>query len=331
MKNNKLLNFFFNIFKGGLIGIAAVIPGFSGGTIACIIGVYDDIIESISGFRKHPKQSIKTLLPYILGILIFALLLIIPITWGINNHPLITVSLFAGLLLGGLPSFYKNIQNNTEIKNFAWGIIGLVLILAIIIPSLFVGEKYISLISAPWYMYLLVMLMGVIASSALVVPGISGSMVLLIIGLYNPIMDTIKGFISSIFTAINHPIDMSFSSPNMNEVIGADFILPSLGLIICFGIGIIIGFIIVSKIMKFLLTKYKTPTYFAIFGFIIGSFVGIYAKPSYYLNLNWVSYVLAVIAILIGFFLAFYLGNIASKKNISNNIDKEEDNNHVTR
>lgn len=314
MKNNSFIKFLFNILKGGLIGVAAVIPGFSGGTIACIVGVYDEIIESISDFRKHPKQSIKILLPYLLGILIFALLLILPITWGINNYPLVTVSLFAGLLLGGLPSFYKNIDGQATVKNIIWAILGGLIVLAIVIPSLFSGNNYISLINAPWYMYLIVLAMGIIASAALVVPGISGSMVLLIIGFYNPIMDTIKGFIASVMSALGHPLNLDFSSGEMINVIGKDFIVPSLGLVVCFGIGILVGFIMISKIMKYLLTHHKTITYFAIFGFILGSFVGIYAKKSYYDKLDTIQIIIAIILLVIGFIVSFALARLAQNK-----------------
>lgn len=323
MKNNKLLNFLINVFKGGLIGIAAVIPGFSGGTIACIVGVYDDIIEAISGIRKHFKQSVITLLPYILGILLFAIALIVPITWGINNYPLITISLFAGLLLGGIPSFYKNVQGHESLKNFMWGIFGFLIVLAIVIPSLFSGNNYISLVSAPWYMYIVVLLMGCIAASALVIPGISGSMVLLIIGFYNPIMDVIKGFIASCMSALGKDISMDFASQSMLEVIGKDFIGPSLGLIICFGIGIVIGFIIISKIMKYLLSKHRVVTYFVILGFIIGSLVGIYANGTYYLHLDWIQIVLALVCLLVGFILSFYMAKLASKKTLINNNNED--------
>ena len=89
MKQNKILDFLLKIVKGGFIGVAAVIPGFSGGTIACIVGIYDELIEAISGIRKHFKESVLTLLPYLIGAAIFAAIFITPITWGVDKHPFI--------------------------------------------------------------------------------------------------------------------------------------------------------------------------------------------------------------------------------------------------
>ena len=315
------MNFLLKILKGGLIGIAAVIPGFSGGTIACIVGCYDEILEAVGGIRKHFKQSILTLLPYVLGIIIFALALLLPITWGLNNFPLITVSLFAGLLIGGLPSFYKNIRGKAEPKNILSAVICGLVVLAIVIPSLFIGSNSgISLVSAPWYMYLLVLLMGFIGATALVVPGISGSMILLILGFYNPIMDTVKAFIASVLSVLNINITLDYSSPLLPEVIGADYILPSFGLCACFGIGILLGFYIVSKIMKFLLNKYPSTTYFGIFGFILASLVGIYAQPTYYENIDFWTIFFVVLFLISGFFISYLLSVFAEKKSVKSEV-----------
>ena len=315
------MNFLLKILKGGLIGIAAVIPGFSGGTIACIVGCYDEILEAVGGIRKHFKQSILTLLPYVLGNIIFALALLLPITWGLNNFPLITVSLFAGLLIGGLPSFYKNIRGKAEPKNILSAVICGLVVLAIVIPSLFIGSNSgISLVSAPWYMYLLVLLMGFIGATALVVPGISGSMILLILGFYNPIMDTVKAFIASVLSVLNINITLDYSSPLLPESIGVDYIIPSFGLCLCFGVGILLGFYIVSKIMKFLLNRYPAPTYFGIFGFILASLVGIYAQPTYYENIDFWTIFFVGLFLISGFFISYLLSVFAEKKSVKSEV-----------
>lgn len=307
------MRFLLKILQGGLIGIAMVIPGFSGGTIACLVGIYDELIESISGFRKHPKQSFFTLLPYLIGIFLFALIFIIPITWGINNYPFVTVSLFAGLLIGGLPSFYQNIKGKGNKVNIISSVVGAIVVLAVVIPSLFLGNSYVSLVNVDWWMYILVFLMGVIASAALVVPGISGSMILLICGFYNPIMDMVKAFFASIASSLNINISLDFTG-DFSSLIGPEFILPSFIVCLVFGLGVIVGFILISKIMKFLLTNYKDATYFAIFGFILASLVGIYANGNYYNNLSVVEIILAIIFLIVGFIGSYYASKIAGKK-----------------
>lgn len=320
MKQSRFLQFLFNIVKGGLVGIAAVIPGFSGGTIACIIGIYDDLIEAISGIRKHFRQSVLTLLPYVIGILVFALLLIHPITWGVNQYPLITISLFAGLLLGGLPSFYKNIQGKASVKNCTAAVLGGIVVLAIVIPSLFSGDSYISLSPPQAWMYFVLFLMGIIASAALVVPGISGSMVLLILGFYTPIMDTLKAFFASIGLQLG-----DFSEAFDSSVVGSSYIVPSLFLLLCFGIGILIGFFLISKLMKYLLSRFKDTTYFAIFGFILASLVGIYANAGYYESISAGQVALAVGFLIVGFLVSFFMGRVAEKKSARAEIQTEKE------
>ena len=311
MKQNKIIDFLLKIVKGGFIGVAAVIPGFSGGTIACIVGIYDELIEAISGIRKHFKESILTLLPYLLGAAIFAALLITPITWGVDKHPFITVSLFTGLMLGGLPSFCNTIKGKTSKTNILALLLGAIAVVAIIIPSLSSGGAYNeSLMTPSWYTYLILFLIGILGSFALVVPGISGSMILLILGFYNPIMDTLKGFLHSIGLSLGE-FSTSFDTSVLEN---GSYLFQSFGLLACFGIGIIVGFFVISKLMKYLLTNHKIITYFAILGFILASIIGIYANPTYYESLNHIDIILAIIFLVIGCVGSYFLTKLADNK-----------------
>lgn len=303
-----------NILKGVLIGIAAIIPGFSGGTIACVVGCYDELIEAVSGIGKHFKQSVLTLLPFLLGILIGAMS-IFPISWGLNNYPLVTVCLFAGLLIGSIPSFHKNIKGKSNKNNILSAVICGTIFLVIIILNLTIGEgNYVSLNSSAWWAYIVLLLAGMIGSAALVVPGISGSMVLMILGFYNPIMDIIKGFIQVVGNSLGLNLSLDFASSQFAESLNNGFILPAIFMILCFGIGIIIGFYLISKLMKYLLTKHKTATYFAIFSFILVSLVGIYAVPSYYEGLSPLEIVLSIVFLILGGLGSFYISKLAEKK-----------------
>lgn len=307
---------FINVLIGILIGVAAIIPGFSGGTIACVVGCYDELIESISGIRKHFKQSILTLLPFLLGIAIGALS-IFPISWGINNYPLVTISLFAGLLIGSIPSFYQNIKGKSNKTNILSAVICGVIFLVIILLNLFIGEgNYVSLSSSAWWAYFVLIIAGMIGSAALVIPGISGSMVLMILGFYNPIMDIIKGVLQTIGNSLGMSLSLDFASMDFASSLNSGFIFPGLMMILCFGIGIILGFYLISKLMKYLLTKHKTVTYFAIFSFILVSLFGIYAVPSYYQNLNALQIVLAIVFLISGSLISYFLGKLADKKKV---------------
>lgn len=308
-----------NILKGVLIGIAAIIPGFSGGTIACVVGCYDELIEAVSGIGKHFKQSVLTLLPFLLGILIGAMS-IFPISWGLNNYPLVTVCLFAGLLIGSIPSFHKNIKGKSNKNNILSAVICGTIFLVIIILNLTIGEgNYVSLNSSAWWAYIVLLLAGMIGSAALVVPGISGSMVLMILGFYNPIMDIIKGFIQVVGNSLGLNLSLDFASSQFAESLNNGFVLPAIFMILCFGIGIILGFYLISKLMKYLLTKHKTATYFAIFSFILVSLVGIYAVPSYYEGLSPLEIVLSIVFLILGGLGSFYISKLAEKKEIVEN------------
>ena len=235
-------------------------------------------------------------------------------------YPLITICLFAGLLLGSLPSFCKNLKGQSSKKSIIISIICGVLFLGLILLNLFIGEgTYVELNSSYFWVYILLFLAGALGSAALVVPGISGSMMLMIIGFYNPIMDTIKGFIESTCGLIGVDMSMDYYSSHMLSLVGNEFIVPSLFMLVCFGLGIILGFYFISKLMKHLLTNHKNTTYHVIFAFILVSLVGIYAVPEYYTSLDVYQIIFAVVFLIIGGVISFIISKVADKK--ANNIE----------
>jgi len=302
-----------NFICGALIGVAAIIPGFSGGTVAALLNIYEELIESISNFKKHIKYSILFLIPIILGILIFALAAIVPITWGLRSYPFITISLFAGMQLGGIPTFQKAIKGKANKINILWFTIGFLVVLGIVLGSFFLKDSnVITLIDPPLYMYFILFLSGVIASIALVLPGISGSMVLLLFGLYVPIMDTIKGFFVGLGLASN---TLGTINPIILEVASSPNYLWQVTLLLfSFGIGLIAGIIIASKALTYLFAKFKIQTYFVIFGLIISSFLGIYINDKLYVDFNCLQLIFGIASLTLGFFISFIPEKILEKK-----------------
>jgi len=98
------MKFIFDILRGCAIGIANIIPGVSGGTLAVSMGIYDKIISSVTGLFRHFKKSIITLLPYGIGMVVGLLGLSFIIEFLFARYPLPTVLLFIGLILGGVPA-----------------------------------------------------------------------------------------------------------------------------------------------------------------------------------------------------------------------------------
>ena len=289
---NRLVEFLLNILRGAAIGVAFIIPGFSGGSVAAILGIYEKLVGSVADLFKHFKKSILFLLPILLGLILGVAALILPIQWGLKNFPLPTVSLFVGLALGGLPSVTEKVKGRPKWTH----------ILALIIPLAFAaslcflpnaGEK--DLLNLNFGGYILLVLIGMVGACALVVPGISGSMLLLIFGYYTPLVQLLTG-----------------------HLLAGQDVGVSLLVFVCTGVGVIAGFFGISVLMKFLLKKFPRGTYFAIIGFIVGSLPAVYASVlrsggTAMLSNPW--YIVASIAfLLVGAALSFALVMFAQKR-----------------
>ncbi len=251
-KGGATLSFLTDIARGAAIGVAFIIPGFSGGSVAAILGIYEKLVGAIADIFKTFKKSFFTLLPIAIGMLLGVAALIFPIQWGLRHYPIPTVTLFVGLALGGLPSIAEKVKG----KPSPWQIVAGVLALGVAAALSFLplaGE--VDLFALEWWGYLLLIVIGIVGSCALVVPGISGSMLLLIFGYYNPIVDML-----------------------LNHLLRGDQIGICLAVFACLGVGIVVGFFAISLLMKFLLKKFPKATYFAIIGFIVGSVPAVYAS-----------------------------------------------------
>lgn len=235
--------------KGAAIGVAMIIPGVSGGTLAVLLDVYDRIIRAISNIFKDFKNSILVLLPILLGAVIAVAAAYFPIKYALRSFPFPTVMLFAGLMIGSCPKIVKDGIK----RGFKWlDILSVALPLILVIGICFIPSVGSANLGAdmPVHGYFLLIAIGALASCALVVPGISGSMLLLIFGYYNEILDTV----SLLRTDFGH----------------------SVLVLALFAVGIIIGFFSIARLMKFLLSKFPKATNWAIIGFVIGSIPAIF-------------------------------------------------------
>ncbi len=240
----KIKEFFKNTGLGAAIGVAMIIPGVSGGTIAVLFKVYDRLINAISDLRRDFKNSFMFLLPIVIGALLGIAALYFPLKYAIQYAPIPTILLFAGLMLGSCPKLFKD----TLKKGFKpIDAVSLILPLAFVIGIFFIPQLGHADLSAtmPIWGYFVLILIGAIASCALVVPGVSGSLLLLVLGYYTPILD----IVSALFNDFGH----------------------SVLVLALFALGLIVGFFSIAKLMKFLLKKFPRGTGWAIMGFVIGS------------------------------------------------------------
>ena len=280
-----------NFVKGIAIGIAMIVPGVSGGTLALILGIYSDLIDSVNGLFKHFGKSIKTLLPIILGALVGFLALVTPIKYGLENCPLVVITLFVGLIIGGIPSLYKKVKGHESIKGFALSFVAIAFMVGIcfLVSSITVD---ISTLTFGLWMYLF--LTGILIAAALVMPGISGSMLLMVLGLYSSILFVIK------------------------DLMGFNNIFNNLMIVLPIGLGALIGFFAISFIMGKLLKKCEIGTYFVIIGLVIGSIGSIYylSFQEYTIVFDALNIILSIVGFIFGFLLTFLIERFVSKNKI---------------
>ena len=285
--------------KGMAIGTAVIIPGVSGGTIAFLLGIYDQMIEAIVGIRRHFIKSVLYLLPILIGALAAVLALVLPITWMFDHAPLPLVTLFAGLILGGLPSWFPTVKGNASSLRIVVLITALLVAALLGVLSVVTSFDASAILATPTIPNsLLIIFVGMLGASALVMPGISGSMLLLVIGFYAPLTNMIK----DMMTSLGNGTLFSNWTP-----------LLVLGL---FVIGLLVGFVLISLLMKFLLEKHKLTTYFGIIGFIIGSVLALYYNYEVvwmYSSLPWWHIPIALALLALGFLGSHLLSKYGEK------------------
>ena len=250
MKKNIML-----VIKGFIMGIANIIPGVSGGTLALILGIYEDFIGAISHFITNFKKNIKFLLPIVIGMVLARVSLSRVIDYSYKHFPIPTCLFFVGLVLGGIPMLLSKVKGTKEVKKVSSYIIFAITFLIVMVMAcsdLIFGEGMkISLSNMGLIQYVLLFIVGVVAAATMVIPGVSGSLVLMLLGYYYPIIDKIKEF-------------TSFKN------IGENFLV--LGV---FGVGVLVGIVLISKLIEFLFKKYEVKTYFGVLGFIFASVLAI--------------------------------------------------------
>lgn len=282
------MNKIIEIIKGIFIGIANIIPGVSGGTLAVSMGVYTKIIDAVNNIRKDFKNSVKTLLPYGVGIVIGIAALSFIINFLFENYEMPTISCFIGLVLGGVPLILGKVEK--EKVKYTHMISFIIMLAVIIVPTLIAIETpAIQTIELNLLNILILIGLGMISAGAMVVPGVSGSMILMMLGYYNLILNTISGSLKALAS-----LDFSIFFN------GALILLP-------FAIGILSGVIIISKIISKLLKKYPNATYWGILGLIVASPFSIIIKSSVAIT-SPLTLLICLLTFGAGFFVANKLG-----------------------
>lgn len=240
-----------DILRGAVIGVANAVPGVSGGTMMVSMGIYDDIIYCLTHIMKQPKKSIKILAPYIIGMALGIVGLAFVITAMFEKIPFQTCMLFIGLILGGVPILTGHLKGTK--LGVLHALVFLVLFVSIIALQIFGGNGADAALSATPISLVKLFMVGVVAAATMVIPGVSGSMMLMTMGYYYPVIGSVKEFITAL---------VAF---DIGKLIHLCILL------IPFGIGVVVGIFAVAKLIEMLMDKYEALTYCGIMGLVVAS------------------------------------------------------------
>ena len=282
------MKWFLDVLRGMVIGLANVIPGVSGGTMMVSMGIYDKLIWSINHLFKKFKECFRILLPYLVGMVAAIVLGSFALKAAFRNYPLPTNTLFIGLILGSLPFILKEMKG----EKIGWqGVAAFVILFAVVVGLKVIEKENVTAVTLNVGTVILMVLLGAICSAAMVIPGVSGSMILKTLGYYEPIVtDAIPGLVKGI------------TSGNWSSA------LQNLGILLPFGIGIVLGIFGIAKLIEILMKKWKGRTYCGILGMVAASPVVILMDKSIYEGFNWIICVVSIVTLAVGVLIAMKLG-----------------------
>lgn len=274
-----------NILKGFAMGTSDLVPGVSGGTIALLLGIYNQFIASISGiFSRRFWPSFTFLIPIIIGMLLAMGSLSNLFNYLLSQHHIPTMFFFGGLIIGIVPYLLKisNYKTSFTTKHYMMVIAGIAILIVITLMNN--GDKHAGeTLTLSTGLIIKYFIAGMCASSAMLLPGISGSFMLLVFGVYGTVM-----------LAISEVVKLNFTG------------LP---ILLAVGFGVLAGFIISSKIIQYFLTHHKLMTFALIIGFVVGSLFAVFPG----LPTNIVIWFVSLVVFIIGFIVSLTLGRITAE------------------
>ena len=278
-----------NVLKGMLIGVANIIPGVSGGTMMVSMGIYDKLIHSLTHLFKEFKESMKFLIPIFIGMGIALVGLSFIIEPAFEHFPLQTSCLFIGLIVGGLPAMWQKVKGKGMKISY---MIPFLVFFAVVVGLAAMGEKEGNAADLTFSLWSVIKLfvVGIIASATMVIPGVSGSMMLLLLGYYNPIVGAIKDFVTAL---------VSF------DIQG---ILSGCGVLVPAGIGIVAGVFAIAKLIEVIFEKFPLQAYWAIIGLIVASPIAVLLMAQL-VTITAASVAVSVVTFAVGFVIAMQLGD----------------------
>ena len=244
------MNFLKNLICGACIGIAEAIPGVSGGTVAVLLKIYDELIGSISKLRKEFKKSILFLIPIVLGMGLGLFGFSHVITYLLENFPMAVNYFFVGLIVGLVPMLLRrSLDGGFRVSSF-WPflvMLGVMAALAFLPGESAESAGLITEMDVPTGIRFF--FCGIIAAVCMIFPGISGSMMMVIFGVYDSVIKAVS--------TLNIPV------------------------LIPVGLGALVGILFGAKLVDFFLRRFPQATYFGILGLVLGSLFSLFQKAGF--------------------------------------------------
>ena len=276
------------MLQGMVVGIANIIPGVSGGTMMVAMGLYDKLIHAITHLKSEFKESMKLLIP----IFIWAGLAIVTLArlfeFLLERYPIPTNFAFCGLIAGSLPFIFKKVKGHTVSIG---KIIAFLIFFAVVVLMAAMGETSGNAADVSFGLVNVIklLLVGIIAAATMVIPGVSGSMMLMLLGYYDTILKSINQFIDALIA-----FDMQG-------------LLVQCGVLVPFGIGVVLGIFLIAKLIEFIFSKAEIHAYYAIIGLIIASPIAILLKTDWS-GFSVMTLIVGIVTFVAGWFVASKLG-----------------------
>lgn len=232
----KNMNFVFDVLKGIALGAGCILPGISSGVLCVIFGIYDKLVNSILNIFKDFKKNFMFLLPIFIGIAIGMFLFGNIIRYLFTSYESYMKFLFAGLILGCIPSLFKNANKNNHFRVHYLIYTIITFLIALLLIYL---ENNITTHVTPNVNFIFLFISGFLMSIGVVFPGVSSTIILMTLGVYGIYLEAIS-------------------------VINLNVLIPM-------GIGLFCGCIIFLHVVNFFMNKFPTQTMYSIIGFVIGS------------------------------------------------------------